>query len=261
MIPLCFPPLAAFIFIHESRPDYHSLPAIYIQDWFESVFPPIPRKVYQAQSGFISSSSGGDDVDLYPPVNFTIVLPTSFVAPSNPNISNATPDPSLWTEFDGTSLPPAPSSTATATQASATHASATSTCKIHVDEYEICGVESSDLFANVSMENADGDAIGETVINSTYPLGMPINVGDPYSFLPRLSPAIVTAIVITGEHEGDYIQFTQGELSWTSRTTTGVPNCTNGGWDPRDGPVCGQRFGDSDAVCMIRIQLRTQDVL
>lgn len=155
---------------------------------------------------------------------------------------NATPDPSLWKEFEGNSLPTAPSSTATAT---GTQASATSsTCKIHIDEYEICGDESSDLFANVSMVNGDGDVIGETVINTTYPLGMPINAGDTYSFQPLLSEAIM----ITGEHEGDYIQFTQGDMSWTSRTTTGVATCTNGGWDPRDGPVCGERFGDTSAV-------------
>ncbi len=49
-------------------------------------------------------------------------------------------------------------------------------------------------------------------------LGMPINVGDTYSFLPLRSPAFM----ISGEHEGDYIQFTQGDWSWTSRTTMGV---------------------------------------
>lgn len=163
------------------------------------------------------------------------------MAPSNPDIPNATPDASLWTEFRGTSPPEAPSSTATATQVSAT-----STCKIHVDEYELCGAESSDLFANVSMANGNGDTIGETVINYTYPFGMPINVGDTYSFQPRLG----LAIMITGEHEGDYIQFTQGDLSWTSRTTTGVANCTNGGWVPKDGPVCGLRYWDTDAVCV-----------
>lgn len=192
----------------------------------------------------MSSSSSGDDADLYPPVNFTTVLPASFVAPSDPDIPSATPDPSLWIEFDGSSLPEAPSSTATATQTSAT-----STCKIHVDEYEPCGLESSDLYANVSMENGNGDTIGETVINSTYPWGMPINVNDSYSFQPTLLPAIM----ITGEHEGDYVQFTQGDLSWTSRTTTGVAICTNGGWDPRDGPVCGLKYGDTDAVCIIHL--------
>lgn len=218
-------------------------PAIYIQDWFRSVFPPVPRKVYEAQTGFISSSSAEDNTDLYPPVNFTTVLPATFVAPSDPDVANATPDPSLWIEFAGTSLPTAPSSTATSTEAP----SATSTCKIHVDEYEVCGAESSDLFADVSMTNGDRVTIAETVINSTYPWGMPINVGDSYSFDLPLSPPIV----ITGEHEGDYIQFTQGDLSWTSRTTTGAAICKNGGWDPKDGPVCGLRYGDTNAVSVI----------
>lgn len=231
-------------------------PAIYIQDWFRSVFPPVPREVYQAQTGFISSSSVGDDTDLYPPVNFTTILPTTFVAPSDPDVADATPDPSLWIEFAGTSPPTAPSSTtATETPIAATQtpsSTSTCTCKMHVDEYEICSVggsESSDLFANASMANSDGGTIGDTVINTTYPWGMPINVGDSYSFEPGPLPAIV----ITGEHEGDYIRFTQGDLTWTSRTTTGTPNCTNGGWDPKDGPVCGLKYGDRVAVCVIHI--------
>lgn len=229
------------------------LPAIYIQEYFRSVFPPVPRQVYQAQTGFISSSSGGDDTSLYPPVNFTTVLPANFVAPSDPDVANATPDPSLWIEFEGAFPPTAPSSTATPTQAP----SATSTCHIHVDEYEACGVESSDLFADVSMTNGDGVTIAETVINSTYPLGMPINVGDSYSFNVPLSPPIV----ITGEHEGDYIQFTQGDLSWTSRTTTGAVICHNGEWDPKDGPVCGLRYGDTNAVCVIDPLFSMQDIV
>ena len=80
-------------------------------------------------------------------------------------------------------------------------------------------------FANVSMANGDGTTIGETVINSTCPWGIPINVGDNYSF----DPLVLPPIVITGEHEGDYIQFIQEDVSWTSRTTTGVVNCKNGG--------------------------------
>ena len=102
------------------------------------------------------------------------------------------------------------------------------------------------------MANGDGDTIGQTVINTTYPYGMPINVGDAYSFQPLL----LTAIVITGEHEGDYIQFTQGDMSWTSRTTTGVATCTNGGWDPRGGPACGVSRGAAVAVCRSIINIR-----
>lgn len=78
------------------------------------------------------------------------------------------------------------------------------------------------------MANDNGESIGETVINPTYPLGMSINVGDTYSFNPLQLPAIM---MITGEHEGDYIHFTRGDMSWTSRTTTGVATCRNGGWD------------------------------
>ena len=70
-------------------------------------------------------------------------------------------------------------------------------------------------------------------------------MSDPYEFDSKLP----NAIIITGEHENDYVQFTYGSLSWTSRTTTGSATCSNGGWDPRDGPICDERTGDNeDAV-------------
>ena len=102
------------------------------------------------------------------------------------------------------------------------------------------------------MTDGEENVLGQTVVNDTYPLGMPINVGDTYAFMPSglpTIPSINTPLMITGEHENDYIQFTLGSLSWTSRTTAGVATCSNGGWDPKDGPVCGLRYGDQNAVC------------
>ncbi|KAH6621722.1 hypothetical protein C7974DRAFT_397029 [Boeremia exigua] len=48
-------------------------------------------------------------------------------------------------------------------------------------------------------------------------------------------------VVITGEHKGDYVQFTYGTFSWASNDET---RCSQGGWDPRgSGDTCGI-FGD-----------------
>ena len=110
----------------------------------------------------------------------------------------------------------------------------------------------SNLFASVTVTDGEGSVLGETAVNDTYPLGMPINVGDTYAFLPNglsTTPSMTTPLMITGEHEDDYVQFTLKSLSWKSRTTTGVATCSNGGWDPKDGPICGQRYGDRNAVC------------
>ena len=76
------------------------------------------------------------------------------------------------------------------------------------------------------------------------PIGEGINNGSPYSFTSKLP----NPLVVTGEHENDYIQFTYGGLSWQSKTSNGGAYCNNGGWDPRDGPICGQRVGNQNAV-------------
>lgn len=157
-------------------------------------------------------------------------FPAGFVDPSDPNDQFAAPDPELWIAFEG----------------KAPVLSLTGTCTIHVDEYQDCARMDSNLFADVTVMDSENNVIGKTAINATYPLGMPINVGDTYAFLVNDSS---TQLMITGEHAGDYIQFTLGSLSWKSRTTTGVATCSNGGWDPRDGPICGQRYGSQNAVC------------
>lgn len=110
----------------------------------------------------------------------------------------------------------------------------------------------SNLFADVTVMDSENNVIGKTAVNATYPLGMPINVGDTYAFLVNDSS---TQLMITGEQAGDYIQFTLGSLSWKSRTTTGVATCSNGGWDPRDGPICGQRYGNQNAKNRIDCQV------
>ena len=196
---------------------------------------PLPRDKYVQQTGSTYSYSGitfdYDDSNAT-----TESFPAGFVNPSDPDDQFAAPDPEQWIAFEG----------------KAPVLALTGTCAVHVDEYQDCARMDSNLFASVTVTDGEGNVLGETTVNETYPLGMPINVGDTYAFLPNgLStiPSMTTPLMITGEHENDYIQFTLGSLSWKSRTTTGVANCTIGGWDPKDGPICGQRYGDQNAVC------------
>ena len=45
-------------------------------------------------------------------------------------------------------------------------------------------------------------------------------------------------LVITGEHENDYVHFTIAALSWQSKTPNGGASCKFGGWDRKDGSMC-----------------------
>lgn len=63
------------------------------------------------------------------------------------------------------------------------------------------------------MYDNNKNIMGQTVVNpTTDPLGEPINTSDPYSSVSNLTQPMV----VTGEHAGDYIQFTIGSLSHES---------------------------------------------
>jgi len=55
--------------------------------------------------------------------------------------------------------------------------------------------------------------------------------------------------IVTKEHRGDYVQFTYGSPSWQSETPNGGGSCEADGWSPSDGPSCGLRAGEQNAVC------------
>ena len=82
------------------------------------------------------------------------------------------------------------------------------------------------------------------VSEATDPIGDGINDGASYVFNSKLPHPLL----VTGEHENDYTQFTYGSLSWQRKTPNGGGSCNVGGWDPRDGPVCGLRSGNQNAV-------------
>lgn len=130
-----------------------------------------------------------------------------------------------------TSLAP---STPTPTQAHPAPDYAPGTCSFHLTETQVCDSDSRNLFALIRLVDDKKNEIGAITANDTDPLGVPINAKDPYSFTSKLP----MPIVVTGEHRGDYIQFTYGGTSWRSTTTMGPATCSNGGWDPKGGPQC-----------------------
>lgn len=123
---------------------------------------------------------------------------------------------------------------------------ATGTCSFHLTETQDCDSNyDNNLYGTVLMVDNNKATIGQTVTDADHPIGYAMDDGNSYSFDSKLPHPLV----ITGEHENDYVQFTYGSLSWQSKTPNGGGSCTVGGWDPRDGPVCGLRFGNQNAVC------------
>jgi len=118
---------------------------------------------------------------------------------------------------------------------------ATGTCSFHLQEYQTCDDNSKNLFAIVNMKDNNKNDIGNT---NTSPFGDPINVSNPYSFNSKLPKPLV----IVGEHQDDYVQFTYGDLRWTSRSTSGPATCSVGGWNPKSGPVCAFKHNPEPAV-------------
>ena len=121
---------------------------------------------------------------------------------------------------------------------SAPPAFAPGTCCFHLTETETCGTDySKNLFGHVKLVDDKKAVIGETKDD----LGKPMNDGAPYRFGSKLK----NELVITGEHNNDYVQFTIGGLSWQSKSPNGGASCDVGGWDPREGPVCLGEIGQS----------------
>lgn len=140
---------------------------------------------------------------------------------------------------------PASTPTIPAATTSAVPPYASGMCSFHLTETQDCEQNTKNLFAIVKLKDGQGNDIGDTIVNTaTDPIGDGINAGASYTFTSKLP----NPIVVTGEHRGDYIQFGYGALGWTSKMPNGGASCKNGGWNPRGGPICGQRFGNQNAV-------------
>ncbi|KAF2501532.1 SGNH hydrolase [Lophium mytilinum] len=100
-------------------------------------------------------------------------------------------------------------------------------CTVHVREYQSCGKNEDSLSAEVEIRDNSGTVVGTSegrkAINDNAPL--------------RLSSKLPQDLVITGEHQGDYVQFTYGSLHWTSGDKKDGDDddayCILGDWDPR----------------------------
>lgn len=144
----------------------------------------------------------------------------------------------------GVVQPPAPVQTAAPTPVAPAPPPpyATGTCSFHLTETQDCDANySNNLYGVVTMYDNDKNVIGQTATDGDHPNGYAMDDGNSYSFTSKLADALV----ITGEHENDYVQFTIGALNWQSKSPNGGATCTVGGWDPRDGPVCDGLLDDS----------------
>lgn len=136
----------------------------------------------------------------------------------------------------------APSPSPTPSPTSVPPAYATGTCSFHLTETENCDSDyGNNLWGVVKMYDNDKNVIGETTTDDDHPIGYAMDDGNSYSFSSKLPQPLV----ITGEHENDYVQFTYGGLSWQSKTPNGGGSCDVGGWDPRDGPICDDFLGST----------------
>lgn len=106
-------------------------------------------------------------------------------------------------------------------------------CKLAIREIWTCEPVGSNLYASVKITGAD-DKEMYTTPQSAHSPGQPINNAHPLSLQKN---GMKNALVITGEHSNDYIQFAYGSTSWTSGTTNGDAHCTLKGenWK-KDGP-------------------------
>jgi hypothetical protein len=101
------------------------------------------------------------------------------------------------------------------------------TCKLAITEIWTCEPVESNLYAAVKITGADGKEI-YTTRQSAHSPGRPINDAHPLSLQEN---GMKNALVITGEHTNDYIQFAYGSTFWTSGTKDGNAHCTLKGDD------------------------------
>ncbi|KAN0087078.1 hypothetical protein V8E54_000766 [Elaphomyces granulatus] len=199
-------------------------------------FPGVPGKN--------NPSTAQDDFD---DDDFPVSLYVDLVNSTNPSTTDITslfnttdlvafgdgpPDPDDQVTTTAAAPPPATSTAAPPPVTSTAAPPPAGTCCFHVDEWQDCNDDSKNLYANITLYDNSKKTPENYLANGG--LGEPINAGNAATFQGPLSQPVQ----ITGEHDHDYIQFTYGSLSWTSRTTSGPANCHNGGWNPCDGPFC-----------------------
>lgn len=104
-------------------------------------------------------------------------------------------------------------------------------CHVHVNEWQDCEGDAHNLATEVTIWDVGGNQIG---YHNTAEAG----AIDPLSVNSKLE----TPLVLVPEHQGDYVQFNLGTENFdsTQNDQTALSWCNIGGWDPREGPVCGR---------------------
>ncbi|KAF2689866.1 hypothetical protein K458DRAFT_95905 [Lentithecium fluviatile CBS 122367] len=124
-------------------------------------------------------------------------------------------------------IAPSTTSTTEAPKPTAPYADAPGQCHIHVNEFQLCAEETADLAVEITMWDVGGAQIGyqhDTEAGDGHPL--------------KMKSKLEALLEVTPEHRGDYIQFTLGTESWTSKDNDkgALAYCNTGGWDPRENP-------------------------
>ena len=111
-------------------------------------------------------------------------------------------------------------------------------CHVHVNEFQDCAGGAHNLLAEVTIWDVGGTQIGYQSVKEA-------GATSPLSVNSKLE----APLIVTGEHTGDYVQFSLGTEQFDSRQKdqTALSWCSPGGWDPRQGPSCG-RFSQT-SVC------------
>ena len=113
-------------------------------------------------------------------------------------------------------------------------------CHVHVKESWSCTADNMNLEATIQL----WDAAGAQMLPETQPSS--INANAPGSWASKLE----SRLVLVGEHQNDYVQFTLGTAEWkSSDTDQSKPTwCSVGAWDSKGGPSCGGRGGSLASV-------------
>lgn len=109
-------------------------------------------------------------------------------------------------------------------------------CKVEVRQIWTCEDPASNLYAELKITDANGNVL-YTTPDSVHSPGLPINDANP---LELHEPGMDESLFVTGEHTGDYIQFSYGSTSWRSTDNKGDASCQLVGdnWDTNGPQGC-----------------------
>lgn len=117
------------------------------------------------------------------------------------------------------------------------------TCKVDITEVWTCEPVESNLYAEMKITGSGGNTLYSTP-GSAHSPGQPINAAHALSIQEEGMPK---PLVVVGEHSGDYIQFTYGDVSWKSGDTSGKGHCKLKGndWDKKGPQGCPNAMASS----------------